>query len=342
MKSRIVVSLIASVFAVFLLELAAEIMLPPVNQTPALAWDSDNQLLIHAPNTYGTRYLDGHPVGFRMNAQGWNAPYDYPLNDHTQHLAVIIGDSFVEALQVDPYAGLTANLQRELGTRWRVYGMGISGAPLSQYLQMARAAERTYHPDIIIVVLVHNDFLESYDPPSNQLYRSFWTTDGVKMIQPAVYHPTVASRVMASPFMLGRLVVTALAPHPAAPSANWQMGIDVTRNLAHMADMDRITYYLFSQFAQLAKKTSLLFLMDAPRDVIEQGRYPQESPVFEINMTARTLASANGLRFLDTSQAFLTNWQEHHQLFSFQHDYHWNAYAHDLMARTIMPMVVHQ
>lgn len=334
MKTRLIVSLMAATFAVFLLELAAEIMLPPVNQTPALAWDAEHQLLIHQPNTYGTRYLDGHAVGYHINAQGWNAPYDYPLNDHTQHLAIVIGDSFVEALQVDPYAGLTVDLQRDLGLTWRVYGMGMSGAPFSQYLQMARFAERTYHPDIIIVVLVHNDFIESYDWPDRNPYRNFWHTDGVKMIPPAVYHPTVASTVMASPFILGRMVISALAPHPATPSPQWQMGIDVPRNLAQMSETTRITDYLFGQFESLKSKTSLLFVMDGPRD-----RDPHYSGVWWLNGMAGILTNKHSLRFLDLTPTFES---AHGGPTGFQHDYHWNAYAHDLVARTILPYVVKQ
>ncbi len=337
----------------------------PVDQAPALAWDSDNQLLIHRPNQIGYRYPDRdvkHPVLYTVNAEGWASPFDYGDRDYTRHLAVVIGDSFVEALQVDPSESLASRLSiclnphmsRDIdGGRchplanepqtWRVIPMGMSGAPMSQYLQMARAAERKYHPDIIIVALVHNDFIESYAPPDNPLYRSFWTANGTRMIPPAVYHPRYWSSVMASAWATGRLAVKVASDwQQPAPKSDWEMGVDTERmGRANMEETERITDYLFSQFAQM--KSTLLFVMDGPRDAIEAGRLPQASPVFALNVMARDRAAAHGLRFVDLSPVFAHDFYDHQQPFSFTGtDYHWNKYAHDLVARTIQPFVISQ
>lgn len=352
----------------------------PVDQTPILAWDADAQLLIHAPNQTGVRYPSqdiNDPVRYSINAQGWNAQFDYPARrDYTRHLAVIIGDSFVEALQVTPFESLGGQLNDKLNEpgracnqsktfywrqnpddlraqmqcpgMWWVYPMGISGAPLSQYLQMARAAERRYHPDIIIVVLVHNDFIESYERPDNPVYESFWHTDGVKMIGPKVYQRRPWSTVMASSWATGRFTLQTLSrlSQPVL-AVNWSMGVDVTKNLAQLSESARITDYLFGQFEALKSKTSLLFVMDAPRDAIERGDDPTHAPVFALNIMARQLAAAHGLRLLDLTALFQYAWDgkegmKPHVPNSFPSDYHWNAYAHDLVARTILPYVVKQ
>lgn len=342
----------------------------PVDHVPALAWDAQSQLLIHRPHQKGVRYPDrdlAHPVRYSINAQGWNAQYDYPERDYSRHLAIVIGDSFVEALQVQQYDAMPHMLyhwlnepkkcatdapaedlawidavsgQHKCNLDWRVYSMGISGAPLSQYLQMARAAERKYHPDIIIVILVHNDFIESYERPDNQVYESFWHTDGVKMIGPKVYKPRAWSDVMASQWATGRLAIQTLSRMNQQPKpATWQMGVDVTRNLAQMGQTAVITDYLFEQFALMKSKTSLLFAMDGDRSYIESG---EGTEVKLLNIVVQQRAAAHGLRFVDLDSVFTTDWVANHHAFSFPSDYHWNKYAHNLVAQTLLPMVVKQ
>lgn len=342
----------------------------PLNDVPALAWDADAQLLIHQPHQTGVRYPDRDitkPVRYTINAQGWNAPADYPERDYRSHLAIVIGDSFVEALQVAPNESVWARLQILLGgstwgpvqtadgpklaifpPKWRVYGMGMSGAPLSQYLQMARAAERRYHPDLIIIVLVHNDFIESYESPDNALYDSFWHTNGVKMIGPKVYRRSLASWFLGESSLL-RLTANTLR-QSAPATTNWQMGVDVEKNRAQMATTARVTDYLFEQFALLKPTTSLLFAMDADRTTIEGDKDPRASPVYPLNQMVGRLAAAHGLRLLDLTPVFTAAWEDiktrngvHHRFnFDWATDYHWNAYAHDLVARTLLPYVVQQ
>ena len=42
-----------------------------------------------------------------------------------------------------------------------VYRFGMPGAPLSQYLHMSRYAVRHFAPDVLVFVVVHNDFFDS-------------------------------------------------------------------------------------------------------------------------------------------------------------------------------------
>jgi hypothetical protein len=63
---------------------------------------------------------------------------------------------------VDYNNSLAEQLDRSLQNRFEVLRMGVSGAPLSQYLYMLRNDGISYKPDIVVVVLVHNDFDESF------------------------------------------------------------------------------------------------------------------------------------------------------------------------------------
>ena len=104
--------------------------------------------------------LDGANRGHINNA-GFVNDQDYVKSAATPLLAVV-GDSFIEAVVV-PYAQtlqgrLAAALQGEL----RVYSFGTAGAPLSQYLMLARHAVDEYGAQAVVISVVFNDFDESY------------------------------------------------------------------------------------------------------------------------------------------------------------------------------------
>ncbi len=338
----------------------------PIDQAPALTMSVTTGLLTHVPGQTGVRYpsLDPRqPVRYAINRQGWNAATDY---DSKPQIA-IIGDSFVEALQV----GLTENVGARLAARLgvRVDSFGMSGAPLSEYLHMARVLLPVYRPDLLVVVLVHNDFTESFDPPDVPLYRSFQrvnvahvgAADGgwrpVFFDQPAEpYQPRLGSTVMAGPWTIGRAGVRGLRNLQAVSrslTVGWghqppEMGADMTELARHEPQTAAVTRYLFQQFAQLRQDTHtpILFVMDGVRERVhldaggsELYPFPERLASYTLNQLAQTEATRNHFDLIDLTPVFLEDWLAHRQPFDFPTDYHWNAYAHDLVAATLAPRV---
>src|SRR5207245_389234 len=115
---------------------------------------------------------------YRINAQGWNSGIgDYALPRHpgVPRIAVV-GDSYVEAFQVAHDRSLGEALVADLAAdgRWgEVYRFGISGAPMSQYLYMIEREVVRYRPDWVVVLIVHNDFDESYKFKAGRYTSSF-------------------------------------------------------------------------------------------------------------------------------------------------------------------------
>ena len=112
---------------------------------------------------------------------GWNYPIDYyPIND--KKLIAVIGDSYIEAFQVDVDKNYPFLLREKLKNDYEVYAFGKSGAPLSQYLHISRYVNRHFDPDILIFNLVHNDFDESIQElyPGNTY---FLKVSSIKMTQ---------------------------------------------------------------------------------------------------------------------------------------------------------------
>ena len=103
----------------------------------------------------------------KINNAGFRNDQDY-IFQTDQPLIAIIGDSYVEAIQVDYKDTFYGRLSRDLENVSLVYSLGYSGAPLSQYLIWAKYAKETYGADYLVFNIVSNDFDESFEK-----YRTF-------------------------------------------------------------------------------------------------------------------------------------------------------------------------
>ena len=138
------------------------VLLP--SDLPRLA-GNDTGVLKFLPNQTGTyRIRDEIDAPFRVNANGWNSDHGaYKTEkDTTSPRICIVGDSYIEALQVQYDSSIAERLEDYLGGAVdSVYRFGLSGAPLSQYLYMIEEEVLAFQPQYVVVNLVPNDFLES-------------------------------------------------------------------------------------------------------------------------------------------------------------------------------------
>lgn len=296
---------------------------------------------------------------FRVNAQGWNSGHESyaqtPPPQGVKRIA-IIGDSFVEALQVDYDASLAELLEQAGGGRTQVYRFGVSGAPLSQYLLMARQVARTYHPDVIVLVLVHNDFIESYANVPGRYTSSFLkfrVQDGkvTEEIAPAPYRAdwrdwlrqTATLRYLYYRRKLSPETILAQLPAvPGRPSGNgaYQANVALSPLLAERENITGVTRYALGQFRRLAEEVRFrpLVMMDGDRRAIEAG--VDSAPLYRegalwLNAMAKQAAQTEGLAFIDLHGAFEADWRAHHQPLSFVSDNHWNARSHQIAAQAL-------
>ena len=96
----------------------------------------------------------------RTNNAGWVSDIHY-VREADSPLVAVVGDSYVEAVQVPwrdtCHGGLRDRLERKL----RVYSFGMSAAPLTQYLAYAEHARDVYRPAALVIPIIENDFDQS-------------------------------------------------------------------------------------------------------------------------------------------------------------------------------------
>ena len=100
-----------------------------------------------------------------LNNFGFRSSYDYV--PHSGAVA-IVGNSFIQADAVDPPDTLAERLTALLGKP--VYGIGVDGFSLADYLEAARWAGDTFDSRTIIVLLTTGDLLNSCVPRDGEHY----------------------------------------------------------------------------------------------------------------------------------------------------------------------------
>jgi hypothetical protein len=313
----------------------------------------------YAPQQTGiTRLRDEYAAPFAINAQGWNSGVgDYRLA-RTPGVAriAIVGDSMVEAMQVAASASLAEQLGRRLGAAAEVYRFAISGAPLSQYLWMIEREVARYAPDLVVVVLIHNDFDESFRFKPGRYTSSFLklkiahgrVTDE---IPPTAYEPPWWDGLRFSATF--RYLYYRQRVHPKAlyalflgrdVASPFQANVDVGVVARARADIRIATEYIFARLAGLARDAGfrLLLVMDGDRQAVYAGADP--GPLYAggalaLNALAAEAAARNAIAFIDLHPRFAADWQARHKSFDFPHDSHWNERGHEIAAEAIAEFV---
>lgn len=112
-------------------------------------------------NMTGARKRQVNNVGFISDQVYVPAAQSSDGNQSPKPLIAIIGDSYIEAMQVDYPNTTEANLLKNCSDHARVYSFGAQFAPLSQYLSWVSYASQTFAPKAMVVNIVGNDFDES-------------------------------------------------------------------------------------------------------------------------------------------------------------------------------------
>jgi hypothetical protein len=133
---------------------------------------------------YGRSFhsAEGYSNGL-MNRWGWHYK-NFNLKDDAEKIA-LIGDSFIEAHEIDPSQHMGVHLESELNTKGvfqhpvQVMAFGLTGTGPAQYFELLKYSWRHFKPKTAIVFLfLGNDFSNSLleakstlrQPPSEYIY----------------------------------------------------------------------------------------------------------------------------------------------------------------------------
>ena len=151
------------------------------------------------PDTQGVYRREGHSF-LRINSDGFRGP-DYPKEKPPGTVRVaVIGDSYVEAMQVAEHKTFTSVIQRHLsadpllhGKKVEALNFGIDGYGTAQELITLRDHVWAYQPDIVVLaVFLGNDIRNNSVVLEGDQCRPFYELDGnsMKLTGPFITSPS--------------------------------------------------------------------------------------------------------------------------------------------------------
>jgi hypothetical protein len=326
---------------------------------------SIDNVVRYMPGTHAVfRHPDGRETLATINAEGWNSTKpDYPRARTPGVLRVaVIGDSYVHGSFVNVGDGFPEVIERRLngaGVRAEVMRFGMDGAPLSQYLHMLRREVRAFEPDIVVVLLIHNDFDESYRFLKTRYTSSFLKlaiddAGVVSEIPPADFVPGPADLLREfATFRYLYYKTNAYLQLKWLVSRLWWGGreeyapefissaVDI-RNLADARRNRVAARYVLAQMKVLAASDGfkLAVAMDGVREAVYAGKAPDAYAVGKLNTIAREVTGELGLPFLDLQDTFAADYAHAQERFEFSYDWHWNVRANRLAGNAIARLLL--
>jgi hypothetical protein len=285
-----------------------------------------------------------HRRSWRINNAGWRSDIDYfPAGARRRPLIAIVGDSYIDARQVEPKASIAGVLRRQMAGAAEVYGFGISGAPLSQYLQTSRYVDREFSPDVLVVMVVHNDLDESLR--TFMVRRAFWQIEPSRgsfaIVPPDLgSHPwrKTAGRLLlhSALFRYAYLNLGGQGLFSAGTRADVYARLAADPRAYSQLQRDIISAidFLVGRFQEATFAGRLLFMIDAPRADLYGG--PEEfKNVVWMNEAVSAACSARGIPLLDLTEAFTESYRATGVPLSSVEDYHWDETGHRVAAEAL-------
>lgn len=352
----LVVSLPSFIAFLLFCELVIFRFMIPVAQHPNLHFDKEWSLIKHEPNQSGTyrKGLTSEVKGkYRINSDGWNSVHEYSEAKGKAIRIAVIGDSYVDAIQVDVDKAFPAIMEKDLsekGYKVEVYPFGISGASLSEYLQIMRYVYQKFRPDYAIVNIFYNDFAQSLYGVSVHNHRLRFkqvSTDHFVSVPPQPYTPSKIRRLLGKSTLVRFLYLQMALYERFAALKNMFQKSEVEQNVKLSAlqleeSIIGVTRHIFKEFKQLSEQygVKLLLSIDAPRQYIYHHKNPRQARVYRFNEIALTAANEMEIEMIDLTDSFVQDYKRNQQRFEFKIDGHWNPIGHRVVGQTLSKFLV--
>ncbi len=160
----------------------AEVFLRVSEDVSTVEYQYDKELgFVLSPNQHSRWVSQDYDVEIVTNSAGFHDHEHSYKKGEGKFRVVVLGDSFLEALQVPIDQGFSVQLQQTLqekmkGVTVEVINLGLSGLGPAQYYHLLKERGMRYQPDVVIMaVLPDNDFRDSHPKLSGSLFKPYYS-----------------------------------------------------------------------------------------------------------------------------------------------------------------------
>lgn len=349
LKNILLVTVPSIIVLLLLLELVFRFAIPATDP-PMGHFDEEERIYAFSNAREDGQITIGRFAGIKsrwhINNMNWNYPIDYdPANG--KKLIAVIGDSYIEAFQVDTDAKYPYLLREMVQPDYEVYAFGKSGASLSQYLHMSRYVNRHFNPEILIFNIVHNDFDESIrNLYSNRDHFMQVTIDEDGSITETVPRPNYAfpqytawKRIAYKSAIFRYLDLNlnlrqwrrAIA---GIDDKQFEANVQPEEIKRHQDLVYKVTEYLVSTIREENRDRRVIFIFDAPKRTIYNNLL-HESNVVWLHEMMNEICSAQDVEYIDLIPLMEEDFRTKGIKFNSELDGHWNEYGHEFVTQVL-------
>jgi hypothetical protein len=291
-----------------------------------------------------------------VNNYGFLNDQNYSTEDKSPLLA-IIGDSYVEAAQVENKNSMHGILSQKAVGKGRIYSFGASGSPLSTYLAYANYATKEFNANALVFIIVGNDFDESLTKYKNAPGFHYFSgaSDRLDLVRKD-YQPTLIKRLSRQSALIRYLVFNILLDWQSIENifdndtdyaeekyvGNTRADFDEER----ISDSKRVVDRFFEELPlkTVLGNSKILFVIDGMRPhlynpttlTMANGSYFDLMRKYFIKVAVN-----KGYEVIDMQPIFMIKHESEGIRFEIPSDGHWNEAGHILVAEKIKVSAVY-
>ena len=227
-----------------------------------------------------------------------------------------------------------------------MYSLGISGSQLAQYLAFAEYAWTEFHPQIMVFVVVGNDFDESLkkykQAPGYYHFEEQGLNHELKLMR-IDYRPSTGKKLLRHSalvrYLWGTVGVSAIAQW-IKPAGDYVGNTAAYASESRLADSRRAVDQFFAELPRRVPldRSRILFVLDAMRPGIYSDADLDRTAGSYFNLMRQHFlhsGEAHGYEVIDMQPRFIARHRKDGSRFEFATDNHWNSFGHEEVAAAV-------
>ena len=287
-----------------------------------------------------------NPQIIKINNFGFRNDHDYDVKE--QNIVSVIGDSYVEAVQV-PFSKTFYNiLEENIDNKFKIYSFGFSGAPLSQYLKWAEFSVDKFNVSHLIINVVANDFDESLLKYKQSPGFHYFEKCGQSYCNVLVPYKKKKYKAILGKSNLARYLVNNLQildikkqisfffeqfDDKKNTIANTKYFANTsTDNSIQRIEDSKLSVRLFLEKLDLIKleKKNIILMIDGR---FYSSNYSGYFPLMREYFIQESVKK--GFHVIDLKKSFDSSYRKNKKKFEFKKDGHWNTLGHSIVGKEL-------
>ena len=282
----------------------------------------------------------------KINNFGFRNDHDYDVKE--QNIVSVIGDSYVEAVQV-PFSKTFYNiLEENIDNKFKVYSFGFSGAPLSQYLKWAEFSVDKFNVSHLIINVVANDFDESLLKYKQSPGFHYFEKCGQSYCNVLVPYKKKKYKAILGKSNLARYLINNLQILNVSKNISFffeqldnkkntntskkYFANTSTDNSIQRIEDSKLSVRLFLEKLDLIKleKKNIILMIDGR---FYSSNYDGYFPLMREYFIQESVKK--GFNVIDLKKSFDSNYRKNKKKFEFEKDGHWNPLGHSIVGKEL-------